>query len=159
MVPLFLLLIWVAVLLPPFIRSRMERDPVDSVGEFRRHLRLLESATPLPSSSEEFDELRPMPTAWAQQARRAEVLRRRRFVARVLLGSMGVTLIAGLVPGLHVMLLAHLFVDAVFIGYLTLLVQARRRAMQRHDNPYNNMQEHVQEDDHVVVSPSIAAHR
>lgn len=133
MVPLFLLLIWAAVLLPPLIRSRMERDPVDSVGEFRRHLRVLESATPAANTlaNNAIAGLVQMPPSWAREARRAEVLRRRQRVVKTLIGCMALTLLVGLIPGLHEVLFVHLVFDVLFATYLYLLAHARKAAIDR----------------------------
>ncbi len=157
-----LLLIWVAVLLPPFIRSRIEHDPVDSVGEFRRHLRVLESATPAATqlANDKPGEFHSMPRAWAREARRAEVLRHRRLVARVFLASMGTTLVLGLVPGFHAVLVVHLFLDAAFGGYLYLLAESRRRARLAAIEAREREAQRIAEESAISTQPAaIAAER
>lgn len=128
MVPLFLALVWAAVLIPPLLRSRLDRDPVDSVGEFQRHLRVLESAAP--GAVVEGDVAHAMPAAWAREARRAEILRRRQRVSQLLLLAMASTLIVGLIPGFHLVLVLHVLADICMGVFVYLLAQQRRAATQ-----------------------------
>jgi hypothetical protein len=118
---LILVLIWTAVLLPPLIRSRIEGNPVASIGRFRRNLRVLQSASPSlgPDGM-------PLPETWAREATRLAQLRRRRRLAQALLGLMGTTLVIGLIPTFRFVLAIHVLVDMAFVGYLAVLVQARR---------------------------------
>ena len=121
MVLLILVLIWAAVLLPPLVRSRIEGNPVASIGRFRRNLRVLQSASPAlgPDGM-------PLPETWAREATRLAQLRRRRRLAQGLLGLMGSTLVIGLIPAFRFMLAIHVLMDFLFVGYLAVLVQARR---------------------------------
>lgn len=135
---LVLALIWALALLPPLIRSRLEGNPVDSVGRFRRHLRVLESATPAASSLASDPVLvaggwapRSMPKAWADEARRLRRLRRRQQVARSLLAVMGSTLVIGIIPGFHAVLALHVLADLLFAGYVFMLIQARNLEAER----------------------------
>lgn len=137
MVPLFLLLIYAAVLLPPLLRSRLNRDPVDSVGAFRRHLRVLESATPAANSVAAHasrgglpGDVR-MPPTWAREARRAETLRRRKRVMQILLAVCAITLVLGLVPSLRPVLFMHVVADMALGAYVVMLARVRRRAIAR----------------------------
>lgn len=119
---LILVLIWAAVILPPLIRSRMEGNPVSSIGRFRRNLRVLQSASPTIGP----DGIQQLPETWAREATRLAQLRRRRRLAQALLGIMGTTLVLGLLPQLRFMLGVHVLADLAFVGYIAMLVQARR---------------------------------
>lgn len=122
MVLLILVLIWAAVLLPPLVRSRIEGNPVESIGRFRRNLRVLQSASPVIGA----DGTEQLPASWAKEAKRMTQLRRRRRLAQALLGTMGTTLVIGLIPSFRFMLAVHAVTDILFVGYITMLVQARR---------------------------------
>jgi hypothetical protein len=122
---LILVLIWTAVLLPPLVRSRIEGNPVQSIGRFRRNLRVLQSASPAlgPDGM-------PLPETWAREATRLAQLRRRRRLAQALLGLMGTTLVIGLIPTFRFVLAFHVLFDIAFAGYIYMLVQARRMQIQ-----------------------------
>jgi hypothetical protein len=122
---LILVLIWAAVLLPPLIRSRIEGNPVASIGRFRRNLRVLQSASPALG----VDGM-PLPETWAREATRLAQLRRRRRLAQGLLGLMGTTLVIGLIPSFRFVLAIHVLCDMLFVGYLVMLVQARRMQIE-----------------------------
>lgn len=64
-------------------------------------------------------------------AGRALARKRRRDVLSGLLVAMAATLILSLVPALRSMLYVHLVVDALFAGYVALLVRARNLAVER----------------------------
>jgi hypothetical protein len=104
------------------VRSRIEGDPVSSIGRFRRNLRVLQSASPV-ISAEGYQHL---PESWAKEAKRLAQLRRRRRLAQVMLGLMGTTLFLGLIPTLRFLLVVHVLLDLAFAGYIAMLVQARR---------------------------------
>jgi hypothetical protein len=130
LVILVLALIWVAALLPPFVRSRLEGSPAESVGRFRHHLRILQSTSPAASAlanaaEPETRHAEAMPVAWVNEARRLRGLRRRRQIAFGLLVSMGVTLGLGLLPPLRPLLLVNVALDGLFVGYLVLLARIR----------------------------------
>lgn len=135
MVLVILALIWAAALLPPFVRSRLEGDPVDSIGRFRRHLRVLECTTPAANAlaSDPLVALGPhrMPEAWASEARRLRRLRRRRRTAGTLLSAMLGSLVVSAIPGLHQLLAFHLLLDAAFVAYLALLAQVKNQESAR----------------------------
>lgn len=62
---------------------------------------------------------------------RALARKRRRDVLCGLLVAMGATLVLGLLPPLRMMLVLHLLVDALFAGYVALLVRARNVTVER----------------------------
>jgi Flp pilus assembly protein TadB len=64
-------------------------------------------------------------------AGRALARKRRRDVLCGLLVAMGVTLVLGLLPPLRMLLVVHLLVDALFAGYVALLIRARNVAVER----------------------------
>jgi len=64
-------------------------------------------------------------------AARSRTLRRRRDVFTALVGAAAVTLLLGLVPGLRVLLLVHLVVDALLAAYVALLIRQRGLAAER----------------------------
>lgn len=126
MVLLILVLIWTVVLVPPLVRSRIEGNPVASIGRFRRNLRVLQCASPTIGP----DGLQQLPETWAREANRLAQLRRRRRLAQGLLGLMGTTLVIGLIPAFRFVLAIHILVDMAFIGYIAMLVQVRRVQIQ-----------------------------
>jgi hypothetical protein len=132
---LVLALIWAAALLPPFVRSRMEGSPADSVGRFKRHLRVLQSTSPAASSlanaSETTSGSTAMPAVWANEARRLKGMRRRRQIALGLVVAMAVTFVVGLLPSLHRVLVLNVAFDAMFAGYVALLARLRSIETER----------------------------
>lgn len=118
MIFLILTLIWALALLPPLLRARKEGNPVNSVGKFRRHLRVLEQTSDLGDASS-------MPQSWAIEAQRRRVRRRRQQVARALLAAMATTLILGLIPNLRPLLAVHVLLDIAFVFYVYSLAKIR----------------------------------
>ena len=140
MVLLFLAVIWAAVLVPPMLRARAEGRPADSIGNFRRQLHVLQRTGPglvPPANSIRLG--RPMGYAalaapmrmTPADARRARTLKRRRDVLYGLLAAMGGSLVLGMLPSLRVLWGLHLVLDALFVGYVTLLVRMRNMAAER----------------------------
>jgi hypothetical protein len=148
--------IWAAVLIVPFVRSRAGRTFSDSVGTFSRHITSLEQAAPVRFTPANrlrgpvgpIPPYRP-PAAIAHQAglppvvsrtgrnsptgvlRRRQAQRRRRDILLVLVLAMIATLGAGMMPHLGVLLYGQAMCDVLFLGYVGLLVNAqaaRRRA-------------------------------
>lgn len=126
MVLLIVCLIWLAALLPPLIRHRLEGDPVESIGKFNRHLSVLRSTSPAASALAGSVGSYGMPRAWVVEARRLGLQRRRRQVARSLLILAAGTLVVGLLPGLHAVLALHVITDIFLVAYLTMLAKARK---------------------------------
>ncbi len=144
-----LAVVWAVFLLPQLFRARAERS-TDSIGTFRHQLLVLERTTPAGSAS--VTRLRPAHLAQAsalvgpgarppRRARtsvprrhhpgRALARKRRRDVFCGLLVAMGATLVLGLIPALRTVLLLHVVIDGLFVGYVALLVRARNLATER----------------------------
>ncbi len=148
-------LIWGFVLIPPYLQTRRESRPSDSIASFRQQLSVLERTTPghrvaatSPAStsaatrSPRYDPRsnvrqlahrslrrsrgRPAPSHAAM--RRAEVRRRRRDVFVTLLGAVGVSFLLAVVLGGSVWML-HFVIDAAFVAYVAMLVSIQQQSM------------------------------
>ena len=167
MVLLVLAIIWAAVLLPPLVRSRLEGHPTDSVGRFRRHLRILESTSPAASSLAHDPVLvntRPgappatLPATWANEARRLRLMRRRQQVAFILLGVASSTLVLGLLPTLRPVLALHVLADIAFVAYVVMLAKARQEEMRRTTTGLRSAQAEMENEQEVAlvgIDPSV----
>ncbi len=136
MILVVLAVVWVAVLVPPFLRGRREGRPGDSINSFRQQLNVLERAAPsarppFPSSVM----TRPVPVrvpprgyvAPATIASRRRARQRRRQVFQVLIGCALLTGTLALTAG-GVFLFVHLTVDLFLLAYVGLLIQMQRIA-------------------------------
>ena len=150
MVLLILAGIWAAVLVP-WVRSRVEPGPADSIGDFRRQLGVLQRTGPVtvaPANRLRVPPYQPgVPTPYAaavggarrvgvaprsgEAARRARTAKRRRDVFLTLLGGMAGTLLLGMLPPFRMLLVLHVVLDLVFAGYVALLVQMRNAKAER----------------------------
>ncbi|HET7722434.1 MAG TPA: hypothetical protein VFK43_20885 [Acidimicrobiales bacterium] len=123
--------IWAAVLLPPFLQSRSENRPADSISTFRNQLHVLERRSTGTTGSS-LASLAPNPyQGGIDRARiaRIDAKKRRRDILVTLLAAAGLTLVLSLVlPGVF---LFHLFIDALLAGYVALLVRQRKLAEER----------------------------
>ena len=142
MVLLFLAVIWAAVLVPPMLRARAEGRPADSIGTFRHQLSVLQRTAPgmvapantLRSPMTPYRNIAPglaIRSVSPEAARRARTLKRRRDILFGLLGAMGGSLVLGLLPSLRVLWGLHVVLDALFVGYVVLLVRMRNIAAER----------------------------
>ena len=147
-------LIWGFVLIPPYLQTRRESRPGDSIASFRQQLSVLERTTPGGRSSNlsrldvgryeapRYDPRsnvaqlagrgshvgRPAPSQAAM--RRSEVRRRRRDVFVTLLGAVGVSFLLAVALGGPIWML-HLVVDAVFVLYVAMLVSLQQQGMEQ----------------------------
>lgn len=144
MLLMMLAAIWVAVLLPPYLRKRAEVRPAASITSFRKQLSVLERTTPgrLRTAPVRVETaLRPVPgltmpvlapTAISPaQARRAEVCRRRQ---QVLLGLVAADVLAVMLVavGLGAVAITMLLVTlAATVGYVALLARTQKLAAER----------------------------
>jgi hypothetical protein len=131
-----LAVVWVAVLVPPFLRGRREGRPGDSINSFRQQLNVLERAAPSGRASFPSSVIhRPSPVrvpprgyvAPATIASRRRARQRRRQVLQVLIGLALLTATLAVAAG-GVFLVIHLAIDVVLVAYLALLVQMQRIA-------------------------------
>ena len=141
---------WVAVLVPPLLRSRSDNRPSSSVGSFKRQLATLGRTTPgagpalgrmtpgrsaLPYyAARPVAGLRPVAgrttarsmAVAARRGHRAAARRRRQQVLLFLVGAVFVTGVAAFGMGLRSFLVVNLIADALLVGYCYVLVQVRR---------------------------------
>lgn len=158
MVLLLLALVWGALLVS-WLRSRTSTPFSDSVGTFRRHLNVLEKATPslvrpanrlydrpVPSPKATVRALqgpmaprpmaaatrlnRPMAANSAALRRRQTQKRRRDVFFALIAGAVGSALLA-LIPGLGVMWAAQVVFDVLLVSYCGVLVRMRNAAAER----------------------------
>ena len=159
MVLLVLALIWGALLVS-WLRSRSAGGLGDSVGTFRRHLTVLERATPgtVRPANRLYDEKgrlqgvgrrplaapavatrRPSPArvtgrpvdARTSALRRRQAQKRRRDVFFALVAGATGSLALALVPGMSIMWSVQLLFDVLLAGYVALLVRLRNLAAER----------------------------
>jgi hypothetical protein len=148
-------LIWGFVLIPPYLHTRRESRPSDSIASFRQQLSVLERTTPGSRSSNlsrldvgRYEIPRYDPRANVSQLahrstarpggrrpspmaqRRAEARRRRRDVFVTLLGAVGVSFLLAVVLGGSVWML-HLLIDAAFVAYVAMLVSIQQQSVER----------------------------
>lgn len=147
-------LIWGFVLVPPYLQTRRESRPGDSIASFRQQLNVLERTTPGGRSSNlarldvgRYDiprhnprsnvaqlagrppaRRRPAPSQAAM--RRAEIRRRRRDVFVTLLGAVGVTLVLAVALGGSVWML-NVVVDVAFVAYVAMLVSIQQQTAEK----------------------------
>jgi hypothetical protein len=140
-----LAIVWAAVLIPPMLRARAEGSPADSIGNFRRQLRVLQrtapravapantltAARPIYRAPQAVPTYRLARTFTPESSRRARTLRRRRDVLVALMAGMGLTFVLALLPGFEVLWGAHLLIDAAFVAYVAMLVRMRNLAAER----------------------------
>jgi hypothetical protein len=158
LVLLILAVIWAAVLIPPALRRRAEGRPADTITAFHHQLAVLRRAGPHMSRAGHWmqreggtAQARSMQrhvalvapaappravalTAWSAPRRpsaRSQARRRRRDILFSLLVAAGTTLVLGAVPSLRVLWLAHVAVDLLLMGYVSLLVRQRNLATER----------------------------
>lgn len=142
--------IWGFVLIPPYLQTRRESRPSDSIASFRQQLSVLERTTPGGRSSDlarldvgryEIPRYDPRSNvrqlagggrrpASAVAMRRAEARRRRRDVFVTLLGAVGVSFALAMVLGGSVWML-HLAIDVAFAAYVWLLVTIQQQTAER----------------------------
>jgi hypothetical protein len=143
-------LIWGFVLVPPYLQTRRESRPSDSIASFRQQLSVLERTTPGGRSNLSYLDVgryeapRYAPRGNVHQlaarsgqarrpssaARRAEARRRRRDVFVTLLGAVGVSFLLAVALGGSVWML-HFVVDVAFVTYVAMLVSIQQQTAER----------------------------
>jgi hypothetical protein len=147
---LLLALIWGALLVS-WLRSRSSTTFTDSVGTFRRDLKVLERTTPLTvrPANRLIDPARRAPgpavrtgmTVGPRRAtpvaansgalRRRQAQKRRRDVFFMLMAGTAGSLALALIPGLSIMWSVQALFDILLVGYVAVLVSLRNRAAER----------------------------
>ena len=143
---LILAAIWASVLIPPFLRSRAEGRPADSIVDFRRQLGVLQRTAPsrfgaANSLRDPYDrpQLAPPVRGLAPaavrtltaDARRRRTMKRRRDVFVGLLAAMGMSLVLSRIGALSALIWVHVLLDLAFVGYVAVLVHLRNLAAER----------------------------
>ena len=144
MVLLILAVVWVAVLIPPWLRNRADARPADSISAFRHRLSVLERTGPvgarrvsMVSSRPDLSGFVPMArrtgprTTMSSMSARARTQRRRRDIFVGMLAAMGTSLVLGFIPALRILWVVHVLVDVMFVTYVALLVHMRNQAAER----------------------------
>lgn len=142
MVLSLLAVVWLAVLAPPLLRRGVETRRSDSVGDFRRHLGVLQRTGPSVIAPAHTRMARQVPpyapglpvTRRANataRASRSQTLRRRRNVLLGLLAASVFFLALGAMPGLHMVLAVAGVSVLMLLGYVAMLVRMRNVAAER----------------------------
>lgn len=125
---------WAAVLLPPWLRSRSEHRPSDSIHSFRRHLSVLERSGPVAASVRTASgrPLASVPPRLTAPMSIRTARKRRRDILTGLAVVMGVTLLGGFaVEALRPLLVIHVVADVLFLSYVVLLNRSMRATVER----------------------------
>jgi hypothetical protein len=125
---LILAVVWAIFLVPQVLRARATRTG-DSVGAFAQQLSILGRTTPAGAPHL----MRPVPMVTNDddhdlgpaRLTLGEARKRRKDVMKVLLLAMAATFVLALLPPLRKLLLVHLVLDVVFVGYLVMLYRAQ----------------------------------
>jgi hypothetical protein len=134
LVPLVLVVMWAAVLLPPYLRSRQETR-LGTVGAYRRQLsaldrRPLHERASLPVHSGPVGPLGG--PSWSRPMTLRQAQKRRRDIISGLLAVASVTLLlGGGITLLRPLLVVHALADVLLVAYVGLLMNARREAIER----------------------------
>jgi hypothetical protein len=130
-VPVLILLaiVWAIVLVPPFVRNRVESRPGTSVTSFRNGLDVLGRAAPGSGLAARRAPMADLPLPGAPTGR-AAARKRRRDVLAALAATAAFTFLLAIAFG-GITILLHLAVDAALAGYVFLLVQMRKMATER----------------------------
>ncbi|MEO7804413.1 MAG: hypothetical protein ABIS18_08695 [Actinomycetota bacterium] len=150
---IMLAVLWGVVFMPSLLRARKGTSPIGSVGTFRRSMSALSSGATsgaggrwvlVPPSSEDIN----VPTI---------SLHHRRMIFMALLAASAVSLLLGILPGLHKVLWANLVSDiglAAFCAYLVRTKPAGAKAkvfqFEREDVPETKIEPVEQLDDEYL---------
>lgn len=130
LVLVILAVMWLVVLLPPFLRSVRDGRPSDSVTSFRRQLTVLERTAPgSPVSRAPLGNPAPVSTRARLSYERRRAQERRRNLLFGLVGASAVFTLLGLVTGARLLLGLGGVSLLLLAGYVWLLLQwqAQRR--------------------------------
>ncbi|HEX2023654.1 MAG TPA: hypothetical protein VHF00_03055 [Acidimicrobiales bacterium] len=121
----FLVVLWLAVLVPQAVKSHKERRQ-EFLDSFERGLGALGAATPGRAAVRD-ERARKQPA----RRRPSSAAKRRRTILGLLLASMAVSLAPAALMGGKAALAVHLAVDNCFLAYVGLLVRLRDRRAAR----------------------------
>ena len=133
LVLIILVLIWAAVLLPPYLQNRSESRPADSISSFQKQLSVLERrSNTIGGGNHSVRSIGSAPgySAAALRMSRSEAKKRRRDVLFTLAAAAAITLPLAFMLGGSVWML-QLLCDVLLAGYVVLLVQSTQRATER----------------------------
>ena len=122
-----LAVMWVAVLAPPFLRSRAENARGDTVENFNNQLGVLARTSP---AGHRARPVRPRTKPSGPALAREAAKRRKRTVLYGLLGAAPTTLVLWMLIG-QPFLWLHLTIDAMLVGFVGLLMRAQRLIAER----------------------------
>lgn len=130
LVLVILAVIWAAVLVPPYLQSRSEARPADSISTFRQQLDTLERRANLAVPGRVQPSRQPISRSVDRgRLARSEAKKRRRDILVTLLAAAGLTLVLGLF--VRQMLIVHAVVDVLLVAYVALLLRFKRMAEER----------------------------
>ena len=136
---LILLVVWAAVLIPPWVRARAEHSPQTSIAGFNRRLSVLamraRDTRPLPGFAATFPTL-PPPAApgfvgLQPGLTQSEAQRRRAMIVQGLAGAAACTFVLGLLPPLRFFLVLFVLDLIALAGYIALLLQWKNNRVER----------------------------
>lgn len=162
MVLLILAIMWAAVLIPPMIRDRRSVGRSrDSVSAFKSQLNVLGQSTPGAKTTVGNRGLRlsvPATPAIAVDGGSSsmprnshEAERRRRDIIGVLGAAAFVTFVAALLLGSPAVWMFHVAIDVALLGFIGLVVNHRRTAVERDQNVHYLHPRLVTEEDQSLV--------
>ena len=122
-----LAVLWGAVFIPAIVRAHLDSSPIATVGMFRRGMRALGTSERAFSGGRW---VMVPPTQEQVVASRRRSLARHRQVLSWLILAAAMTLFLGVLPGLHVLLKAHVMIDGLAVAHVLFLVKTRRRRLE-----------------------------
>jgi hypothetical protein len=131
LVLIILVLIWAAVLLPPYLQNRSESRPADSISSFQKQLSVLERrSNTIGGGSHSVSRITSAASYNAARMSRSDARKRRRDVLFTLAAAAAITLPLAFMLGGSVWML-QLLCDVLLAGYVVLLAQTTQRAAER----------------------------
>lgn len=123
--------VWMAVLLPSLVRSRIASSPIDGVRNFEIAMGILAGNRPRRGNAAGSGRWVMVPREVTMPTRRrSRVIQRRRRIFNRLVGIALVTLAAAFVPAIRWMVFVHLFVDAALGLYIWRLIQIKNQPLE-----------------------------